>query len=284
MKIIISKEIGFCFGVKKALESVRKNLKDMPKPVRMYGFLIHNEEVVKELCRLGIEIIDSLEGVSKGTLIITAHGISPKIKSMLQERTSLTILDTTCPKVSAIHRIVQKLNKEGKTIIIFGDSEHQEVKGIKGAAGKDSIVISSLEDFLKLKIDKNKRYSLVVQTTQDIEVFEKISSFLKENFPEIEIINTICDTTYKRQAEIKEIAPKSDLVLIIGSKRSANTRRLYETSLAINKNTYHISGASSLKREWFLNKKSVGIGAGASTPDSIIKEVVGKVKEYEKKD
>lgn len=283
MKIIISKEIGFCFGVKKALESVRENLREMPKPVRMYGFLIHNEEVVKELCRLGIEIVDNLEGVNKGTLIITAHGISPKVKSMLQERINLAILDTTCPKVSAIHRIVQKLNKKGKIIIIFGDPKHQEVKGIKGAAGENSIVLSSLEDFLKLKIDKNKRYSLVVQTTQDIEVFEKISSFLKENFPEIEIINTICNTTYKRQAEIKEIAPKSDLVLIIGSKKSANTRRLYETSLAINKNTYYISGPSSLRQDWFSGKKSVGIGAGASTPNSIIKEVVGRVKEYEKK-
>ena len=283
MKIIISNEIGFCFGVKQALKVVKEKISRAKKPIRMYGYLIHNEEVVQDLQSMGIKITNNVSNIKNGTLIITAHGISPELKKNIEQRENLTVLDTTCPKVSAVHKIAEKLSKEGRIVLVFGDLRHQEVIGIKGAAGEKARVFSTIKDFYNFNLDKNKKYGLVVQTTQDTKKFEEVEKIAKKTLSDIKIVNTICYTTYKRQNEIREIAKKTDIVLIIGSKTSANTRRLFKISSVLNPRTFFITGPDDLRKQWLIGIESAGIGAGASTPDSTIKKVVEKVKQLTEK-
>jgi 4-hydroxy-3-methylbut-2-enyl diphosphate reductase len=285
MKIIFAKEIGFCFGVKRALKMVQDNLPKLKKPIKMYGSLVHNEEVAKYLIKkMGIKIIvDDFKKIKKGTLIISAHGISPAIKNELQRRPDLDLLDTICPTVAQVQKTAELLQKEKKEVLIFGDPNHQEVLGIKGAAKEKAIVFCSKEELLKFKPKKNKKYGLVVQTTQNFEKFKEIEKIAKRKIPQIAIFNTICQTSFKRQTEIRKLAKKVDTVLIIGSTTSANTKRLYQISSKINPGTFFVKTAEDLKREWFENVKNVGIGAGASTPYWVINEVVKKLKTYDSK-
>ncbi len=278
MKIIFAKEIGFCFGVKRALKMVEDNLSKMKKPINMYGPLVHNEEVTKRLRKKGVKIVSDLKKIKEGTLIITAHGLSKKIKNKLRRRQGLDLLDTTCPIVTKVQKTAELLQKEGKEVLIFGDPNHQEVLGIMGAAKEKANVFSYKEELTKFKPDENKKYGLVVQTTQNFEKFKEIEKIAKRKIPRIAIFNTICQTSFKRQAEIKELAKKVDIVLVIGSPTSANTKRLYQISSKINADTYFVKTAKDLKKEWFKNKKSAGVSAGASTPDEVIFAVVKKIK------
>jgi len=280
MKIIFSEEIGFCFGAERALEMVYENFSKMKKPILKYGSLIHNEEVAKKLKKKGIKIIKDLKGVDKGTLIITAHGLSRTIKNKLRKREKLDLLDTTCPLVIQVHEAVKLLQKDGRKIIIFGDSDHQEVLGIKSVVKGTPFIFGSKEELLKFKPKKGEKYGMVAQTTQDFEQFGKIERVAKKLIPGIAIFNTICQTSFKRQTEIKGLAKKVDVVLVIGSLTSANTKRLYQTALKINKETYLVQTFKDLEKEWFKGKKSVGIGAGASTPKEVISAVVKKVKSF----
>jgi len=284
MKIIFAKEIGFCFGAKKALKMVEDNLPKLKKPIKMYGSLVHNEQVAKHLKRMGIEIIiDDFKKIKKGTLIITAHGISPTIKNELRRKPDLDLLDTTCPIVALAQKTAELLEKENREVLIFGDPKHVEVLGIKGAAKEKATIFSSKEELLKFKPDKNKKYGLVAQTTQNFEKFKEFEKIAKRKIPKIIIFNTICQTSLKRQAEIRKLAKKVDAVLIIGSSTSANTKRLYQISLKINPRTFFVETDRDLKKEWFENIKNAGIGAGASTPDWIINKVVKKIKTYDSK-
>lgn len=281
MEIEIAKNAGFCFGVKRALALIKDNVKKIKKPISMYGHLVHNEEVIKRLLAKGIKIIDNLEKIKRGTLIITAHGISPKIKEKLLKQQGLNLVDTTCPKVLLVQNIAKLLHKQSKQVLIFGDVDHQEVKGIKGAADDRAIVFSSEKEFKKINLDQKKKYGLVVQTTKDFEEFKKLEKKIKEKIKDIKIFNTICQATRQRQSEVRKLAKKHDLVLIVGSRTSANTTRLYEISQSINPDTYFVRTSQELKGKWFKNKKSIGITAGASTPDWIINEVVQKAQNIE---
>ncbi|MFH1575600.1 MAG: 4-hydroxy-3-methylbut-2-enyl diphosphate reductase [Candidatus Nealsonbacteria bacterium] len=283
MKIIFAKEIGFCFGVKRALKIVQDNLSKLKKPINMYGPLVHNKEVTDNLIKNGIGVVDDLKNIKTGTLIITAHGLSQKIKNKLRKRRNLDILDTTCPIVTRVQKIAESLSKEGKKVLIFGDPNHQEVLGIKGAVKEKAAVFSSEKELLKFKPDKNKKYGLIVQTTQSFEKFKEFKKIAERKIPKIAIFNTICRVSFKRQAEIKKLAKKVNVVLVIGSSASANTKRLYQISSKINAGTYFVKTAGDLKKEWFKNKKSAGISAGASTPNEAISEVVKKIKTLCKK-
>lgn len=283
MKIIFAKEIGFCFGVKRALKIVEENLPKLKKPVIMYGHLVHNEEVSKYLKKMNIQIINDLKKVEKGTLIITAHGISPIMKKKLQKKPNLDLLDTTCPLVAQVHKIVELLEKQNKEVLIFGDPNHKEILGIKGTVKGAATIFSSREELLKFKPDKNTRYGLVVQTTQNFEKFKEFEKIAKRKISQLTIFNTICQTSIRRQAEIRILAKKVDLILIIGSLTSANTKRLYQISLKINAKTFFIEIAKDLKKEWLENVKNIGISSGASTPDWIINEVVKKIKTSDSK-
>ncbi len=280
MQIELAKSAGFCFGVKRALALVEKNIKLTKKPIMMYGHLVHNEEVIKKLISKGINIVNTLQNAHQGTLIITAHGISPKIKKELSRRRELDLIDTTCPKVLNVHNLAKLLRDEKRQILIFGDPNHKEVLGIKGAAGDKSVVFSFIEELHKLNISKNIKYGLVAQTTKDLKKFKELEKKLREKISNIKIFNTICKTSREKQNDARRLAKKHNMILVVGSKTSANTTRLYEICFKINPNTYFINTVKGLKKEWFKNKTSVGITAGASTPDWVIDKVVKKVREY----
>ncbi len=282
MKMEIAKNAGFCFGVKRALALIEDDIKKIKKPISMYGHLVHNEEVIKRLLAKGIKVIDSLEGVKGGTLIITAHGISPKVKEKLLKQKELDLVDTTCPRVLLVQNLAKLLHKQNKQVLIFGDVDHQEVKGINGAADNRAIIFSSEKEFKKINFDPKKKYGLVVQTTKDFEEFKKLEKKIKEKIKNIKIFNTICQATRQRQSEVRKLAGKHDLLLIIGSRTSANTTRLYKISQSINPNSYFVGTSRELKREWFKNRESLGITAGASTPDWIINKVVQKARDIRK--
>ncbi len=253
---------------------VEKNIKFAKKPIRMYGYLVHNEEVAKKLAGKGIEVINSLENIYQGTLIITAHGISSKIKEELVKRKELNLIDTTCPKVLKVHSLANRLREENRQVLIFGDPGHKEVLGIKGAAGNKAVVFSSIEELKKINIGKKMKYGLAAQTTKDFKEFKEAERSARERADDIKIFNTICPASRERQSEARRLAKKRDVVLIVGSRLSANTTRLYEICSKINPNVYFVATAKELKKEWFKNKRSVGVTAGASTPDWVIKEVV----------
>lgn len=282
MKVELAEYAGFCFGVKRALKLVEDNLSSLKGPVRMYGSLVHNEEVVKKLEKKGVEVIANINQATKGTLIITAHGVKPDIKKRLRDKGQVDVLDTTCPRVAHIHDIVCELRKERRTILIYGDRNHQEVKGIQGAAGDKVKIFSSPDGLAKLELSPGKKYGLVAQTTQNQESFKKIKAAIKKEVSDIKIFNTICNTTAWRQQEAKKMANSNEVMLVIGSRTSANTNRLYQVSKKVNPETYFVQTYKNIKKSWFHNRNKVGVTAGASTPDWVIRDAVSILKKLDK--
>ena len=274
----MAEHAGFCFGVRRAFNLVENNYPELKKPIQMYGSLVHNEEVINELNKKGVEVVHSLNQVKQGTLIITAHGISPVQRKKLESFSQLDILDTTCPRVTHIHEVVQQFHVEGRKVLIFGDRKHQEVKGIKGVNKDATHVFSGLEGFRKLNIDDEEKVGLVAQTTQNKEKFRKITQEARNRFQDIVIMDTICNTTSWRQQEAKRMASSHDVMIVVGSSTSANTNRLYQVSKKINPDSFFVGTAKDIRKSWFQNKKKVGITAGASTPEWVIQEVVNTLK------
>jgi 4-hydroxy-3-methylbut-2-enyl diphosphate reductase len=283
MEINLAEHAGFCFGVKRALNMVEDQHEKLKRPVKMYGHLVHNEEVIKELTKKNIEIINSLNQITAGTLIITAHGISPFKREKIENMKDVEVLDTTCPRVSYIHGVVNDFRKENRRILIFGDRKHQEVKGIKGAAGNNSHVFSGLTGLSKLDLHPRNKLGLVAQTTQNKDKFKKIKREISAKFSDVVIFDTICNTTSWRQQEAKKMASSHDVVIIIGSSTSANTTRLYQISKKINPDSYFVSTYKELKKNWFAGKEKVGVTAGASTPNWVIKDVMEDLEKMGKK-
>jgi 4-hydroxy-3-methylbut-2-enyl diphosphate reductase len=283
MKIIIAKESGFCFGVKRAMDMVYGLAEKNPdKKIYSYREIIHNPQEVKKLEEKGIDIIYDLNKVNDNSIVmVSTHGITPVERENLKKR-NINFIDTTCPYVKKIHHVVEKLSRDNYDILIIGDKHHLEVKGILGYCYNKGKVISSFSDIKKIK--PGNKTGVVAQTTQDIDRYKKIifniiNKLFKTKQVEVRVFNTICDATYKRQKETIEIARKADVVIIIGGRNSANTKRLYKLSRKILKDVYLIETADEIKKKWFKNKKVLGISAGASTPDWIIKDVVKKIKE-----
>lgn len=274
MKISLAEESGFCFGVKKALDRISaiKNKEN----IYVLGALIHNPQVIGELKKQGIRFTDSIDEIKKGTLVVSAHGLSDDIIWKAKQK-QLSIIDTTCPLVKNVHNITKNLEQQGYQIIIFGDKEHTEVKGIKGNL-KNPIIISNIGELDNLKQGK---YALVSQTTQDVLKFNEISQKLKEKIKDIVISDTICSATKSRQENAKNLAKQVDLMLVIGGYNSANTKRLKAICSNIVE-TKHIEKPEELKKEWFKNKESIGITAGASTPENVIREVIGRIDKISK--
>ncbi|MDD5086124.1 MAG: 4-hydroxy-3-methylbut-2-enyl diphosphate reductase [Candidatus Nanoarchaeia archaeon] len=267
MKVICAENMGFCSGVKRAVDMALKQ-----KDAFVLGQLIHNPQVVEMLDKKGIKEISSVDDIEKGSLIITAHGTT---KSNVEKAKikGLKIIDTTCPLVKKVQDLAKEFSSKGYDIILFGDKGHSEVKGIVSNA-ENIIVISSKEDAKNVFV---KKACLLSQTTQSIEKFNEISKVLKSNVNELKIINTICNATKKRQDSAMNIAKKVDIMIVIGGYNSANTKRLNEICSKITE-TKHIETTREIKKEWFQGKKSVGITAGASTPDFVIKEIKKKIE------
>lgn len=274
MKIKIAENAGFCFGVKRALNQIEKL--DNKEDNYILGKLIHNPQVVNELEKKGLKsvLIEDINKLNKNsTIIISAHGVPDKTINNLKNQ-NFKVIDCTCPLVKKVHNLTKDAEKQGSSVIIFGDKEHTEVKGIAGNL-KDPVIISNINEINN--ISKNRKYCLVSQTTQNVEEFNYFTDKLKKLIRDLKIYDTICIPTKKRQSSSVELAKKSDLMLVVGGKMSANTRRLAKKCSEFTE-TYHVEAETELKREWFEGKENIGITAGASTPDYVVAKVVDRIK------
>ncbi|MGD2278699.1 MAG: 4-hydroxy-3-methylbut-2-enyl diphosphate reductase [Candidatus Omnitrophota bacterium] len=275
MEINIAKSSGFCFGVRRAI-NISKALAGGKKPVCVLGDIVHNSFVVRELAEKGIRKIGRLVPKKNSILIIRAHGAPKKIFERAK-RSGYKIIDATCPKVKDIYKIARRLERTNK-IIIIGDQNHDEVKGIAGQLKKKPIIIESPRKIPAEKLKRVKKAAVITQSTQTIENINAIMERLERIMPRVKLHNTTCRTTVIKQQEIKSLPEKNDVVLIVGSPTSANTKRLYQIAKRINKKTHWIESAEGLKKSWFKRVKKVGIMAGASTPDEVVKEIVVKLE------
>lgn len=276
----MAKCAGFCYGVKRAVETTKKiKTENASKNVWVLGELIHNSHVINNLEELGIKTVDELPNNESGICIVRSHGMAPqKIKEI--EEKGFDVVDLTCLDVKKVQQKAIELAKEGFLVLILGKPEHPEVIAIKANAElyTDKVFVISDENDLKAieqEIAKHKRVGIVIQTTQKIELLKDITSKVIPLSSEIKIFNTICKSTSLRQQEARELAKTSDLMVVVGSKKSANTTHLAEILQDIT-NTVHIENASDLNDYKDLLNKAVNIGvtAGASTPDDVIKEVI----------
>lgn len=277
IEINIAKYAGFCFGVRRAIEIAKEAAKKYSH-IEINHDLVHNKEVSEDIKKLGIRKVKKIRKGKDKTLIIQAHG-SPKNVFDQAVSKGYRIIDATCPMVKEIYKQAQKMEEEKRKIIIIGDKEHIEVIGIIGNISTKPIVINSLKD-ISPKVFKNiQKAGVVVQSTQDIEKTEKMFTLLRRYIKDIKIANTICEVTKKKQEEVKKMAKENDIMIIAGSKTSGNTKRLYQISKSINKNSYWIETYKDIKKEWFKDAKKIGISAGASTPEKSIQMVVNKIKD-----
>ena len=276
MKIILAKSAGYCFGVRDAVNAAYDVSKEYGE-VYMLGDIVHNENVVADLEKKGVKVVEKLEEIPEDKpVLFRAHGTSKDVWKNAEDK-KMNIIDATCPLVHDIHREVKELHAEGRKIIIIGDHGHDEVIGIASQV-EGSIIIASIEEAQKLR--KTKKAGVVSQSTQAIENVQDIISILMTKVVDLRFINTICFPTKRNHEQIKEVSTVTDMILIIGSFTSANSKRLTELSLERNKNTYQVTNPAEIDSSWFKsNINSVGISAGASTPDWIISAVIKKVKE-----
>lgn len=278
MKIILSNEIGFCFGVKNAVEIAGKVLDTGNQQVYMLGSIIHNPQVIDMFQKKGVKIASSIQEIPEGSTVITrAHGAS---YSILQEATKkkLKVINTTCPYVKKVQEIAEYLKKNGYFLVIFGERKHPEITSILDIIHQNALVVEQISDLNKIKY--RQKIGLISQTTKNINDFKKLFFYLLEKTEELRIFNTICKATTKRQVSVLELSKKVDIMLVIGGKESANTSRLVEICRNQGVKTFHLERKEELNREWFKPQDSIGITSGASTPDWVFKEVIEKIKEW----
>ena len=278
MKIYLAKDAGYCFGVRDAVNLAYDSAKTHGE-VYMLGTIVHNERVINDLSDAGAKVVNSLDEVpSNKPLLFRAHGTSPEIWKDAKKR-NLKLIDATCPLVTEIHQDIKKLNDEGRKTIIIGDHGHDEVVAIAAQVEKP-IIIANIDEAKNMR--KVKRAGIVSQSTQMIENVQEIINILMQKVYDLRFINTICFPTRRNHEQIKELAVQCDVMIVIGSYTSANSKRLTQLSLERNKRSYQVTSSSELKKEMFDNCNSVGISAGASTPDEIIQGVVNKIKKIGK--
>jgi len=283
MKVLLAKDAGYCFGVRDAV-SLAYETAEKEGEVYMLGHIVHNENVVTELEKTGTKVIDDLNEVPDNKpILFRAHGTVPKVWDEAEKR-GINIVDATCPLVTEIHEEVRKLAAENRRIIIIGDHGHDEVNGIMEQV-QDSIVVANPEEAKRLR--KMKKAGVVSQSTQMIENVQDIINILMTKVFDLRFVNTICFPTRRNHEQIKSLAELSDIMIVIGSFTSANSKRLTELAKERNERTYQVTCVNDLDSDWFQQSDTVGVSAGASTPDNIIEDVVtaiksfGKVKEEE---
>jgi len=281
-KIIRAKSAGFCFGVKRAVETVQREVSrqaDEPnKKIYTYGPIIHNDYVVSSFEKQGVKVInsaDDLEAISEGTVIIRSHGVSRQVYRKLSDK-GLRVVDATCPYVKKIHNIVAEQSSKGSYILIIGNDTHPEVEGIKGWVSGDVRVISEKKEAMAFTADPEQLICIVAQTTFNLNKFKDLVEIVSKKGYDILVLNTICGATGERQREADKIASEVDVMIVIGDSRSSNTRKLFEICKAKCERTYHVQTAEDLRPAWLTDIRSIGITAGASTPHNIIEEVQNK--------
>lgn len=275
-KIIVAKYGGFCFGVKKAvnlaMETARRH--DSKRPLYSYGPLIHNEQVTDRLASRGVEVIDSLDAIDNADLIIRSHGVPAAVYDSAKAQ-GLSLIDTTCVFVKRVHDIVKQHSEQGDQVVIIGDKNHPEIIGISGWCS-GSIIINSVQEAKRINTDK--ALCVVAQTTLNTGKWQEITDYLVKAHQPCHLYNTICSATKQRQDEVREIAKQVDLMIVIGGKNSSNTQKLYEISQKICKKSLLIQDFTQIEVKFIRKYGSIGIVAGASTPDWIIDEVIQKLK------
>jgi len=281
MQIKLAKTAGFCFGVKRAVETVYEQVeKHAGEQIYTYGPIIHNAEVVKDLEQKGVKVLhteDELKNLDSGIVIIRSHGV-PKVVYDILEQRGVTCVDATCPFVKKIHKIVKEESEKGKYIIIIGDENHPEVQGIMGWSKNDAIVVKTEEDVENVLLPESAKICVVSQTTFNYNKFKYLVEILSKKSYDISVLNTICNATKERQTEAESIAKEVDAMIVIGDKHSSNTQKLFEICNRACDNTYYIQTLDDLDGNQLKSVKTVGITAGASTPNNIIEEVQNNVR------
>ena len=279
MEVVLAKSSGFCFGVKRAVDRVYEQLADHKK-IYTYGPIVHNEDVVKDLEKQGVRVLNTEEelgALTEGSVVIRAHGVPKRIYEIMEQR-GIECIDATCPFVKRIHKIVEKESTEGRHIIIVGNAKHPEVEGIMGWCKNPATVIESKEEALDFKGSSDDKYCVVSQTTFNYKKFQELVEIFQKKGYDIIVANTICSATEERQKEASELAAKADVMIVIGGTHSSNTRKLYELCKSECENTYYIQTLADLQLELPNSVELVGITAGASTPNKIIEEVQNYVR------
>ena len=282
MKVELAKTSGFCFGVKRAVDTVYEqiDLSGKTGDIYTYGPIIHNEEVVRDLEKKGIRVLNSredLEALDKGSVVIRSHGVSQDIYELIENK-GLACIDATCPFVKRIHNIVEKESENGCQIIIIGNNGHPEVEGIKGWSKTPAVVIESPEQAYNFETKKDEKLCIVSQTTFNYKKFQDLVEIFRKKGYDIIVANTICNATEERQREAIDLAARADVMIVIGGTHSSNTRKLYELCQSECENTYYIQTLEDLQLDLPNSVELVGITAGASTPNKIIEEVQNYVR------
>ncbi|MCR5609517.1 MAG: 4-hydroxy-3-methylbut-2-enyl diphosphate reductase [Lachnospiraceae bacterium] len=274
MRVRLADTAGFCFGVKRAVDMVYQEA-ETSNNVYTFGPIIHNESVVNDLESKGVNVINDVLEIKDndvGTIIIRAHGV-PKKTLDAMESCKVKVVDATCPFVRKIYNIVTSQGNEGRDIIIIGSDTHPEVEGIKGWCNTKVYVVESEEEANNLELADDKPLCIVSQTTFNHIKFKNIVDIITSKAKDVMVVNTICNATKERQEEAYKLAEESDVMLVIGGKNSSNSQKLYNICKDKCKNTFFIQNAKDFDFSILDNYNSVGITAGASTPNNIIKEV-----------
>jgi len=274
MKIFLARDAGYCFGVRDAV-NLAYDTAEAHGEVYMLGTIVHNERVIENLSNAGAKVVEMLDDVPEDKpILFRAHGTAPELWKKTDKK-KLNLVDATCPLVTEIHDEIKKLEEEGRRTIIIGDHGHDEVIAI-AAQVSEPIIIANMEEAKALR--KMKKAGVVSQSTQMIENVQAIINVLMEKVFDLRFINTICFPTRRNHEQIKELAVQCDVMIVIGSFTSANSKRLTQLALERNKRSYQVTTAEELDMSWFNDCKTVGISAGASTPDEIINDVVKHIK------
>ncbi len=282
MNVILAETAGFCFGVERAINLVHEQIEksDGKRKIYTYGPIIHNAEVVRELEEDGVFSIegpDDFERIKGSVLIIRSHGVARDIYEKAKEN-QIEVVDATCPFVKKIHKIVDEESKNGKHIVIIGDRNHPEVAGIIGWANGEVDVLLNEQEAEAFQLDSVKEICVVAQTTFNLTKFQYIVEIIEKKGYDINVINTICNATQARQKEAESVSRAVDAMIVIGDPKSSNTQKLYDICKTYCKDTYYIQTVRDLELANLQSGISVGITAGASTPNNIIQEVFLNVR------
>jgi len=277
MKIRVVKEAGFCFGVKRAIKLAFDAVKSKDGKAYTLGPLIHNPQVVEDLRKKGVHVAKNLSRIQKGTLIVRSHGVHPETLKRIREK-RIKVLDATCPFVKKAQRMARLLYDQGYQVAVVGEAHHPEVQGIVGYAGDSALVIN--HNRMRKNLPCFEKLGVIAQTTLNIDAFEQVVGKLVENAEELKVFNTICHATAHTQKATLRLAGKVDVMIVVGGHNSANTTRLAKLCKRFGTTTHHVETAEELKRRWFKDKNSVGVTAGTSTPEWMIKQVAMRIKSF----
>ncbi len=282
MEIIICKDSGFCQGVKNSIDKTFSYLENKNNKIYCLGDLVHNNNVIDNLISKGLSIVDDIQNIDNCKLIIRAHGITKEAYELVKNK-NIELIDLTCPKVLAIHKLAENLSNKNYFIILVGHKKHPETIGTLSFCGKNCIVIESLEELHNLNVNAYKNIAVIAQSTYSLETFKKISDTLKNNLKNksnLKIFNTICNVTKERQIKAAELSKIVDIMIIIGDNKSSNTKKLYETSKEFCEKALLIQSVDDLYHNIDILKKSkkIGITTGASTPYQLAEEVNNYLK------